>query len=57
MTLSLRCKRIEIQSFAKQRVILQVMDRNMDYGVVYEGRETSMTTDRNSDYGDYDYMS
>ena len=57
MTLSLRCKRIEIQSFAKQRVILQVIDRNMDYGVVYEGKETSMTTDRNSDYGDYDYMS
>ena len=57
MTLSLRCKGIDIQSFAKQRVILQVMDRNMDYGVVYEGRETSKTTDRNSDYGDYDYMS
>ena len=40
-----------------KQFVLQVIDRNMDYGVVYEGRETSKTTDRNSDYGDYDYMS
>ena len=43
--------------FCLTKSLLQVMDRNMDYGVVYEGRETSKTTDRNSDYGDYDYMS
>ena len=43
--------------FCLKKSLLQVMDRNMDYGVVYEGRETSKTTDRNSDYGDYDYMS
>ena len=43
--------------FCFTKSLLQVIDRNMDYGVVYEGRETSKTTDRNSDYGDYDYMS
>ena len=40
-----------------ENILSQVEDQNMDYGVVYEGKETSKTTDCNSDYGDYDYMS
>merc|ERR1712013_174861 len=36
--------------------VAEVEDRNLDYGVVYEGNERSRATDRNQDY-DYDYMS
>ena len=47
----------EVIEFCLTKSLFQVEDQNMDYGVVYEGKETSKTTDRNSDYGDYDYMS
>ena len=45
------------KSLLFKEVSFQVEDQNMEYGVVYEGNNTSKTTDVNSEYEDYDDMS